>query len=147
MPKVKKTNHRVHFVFLDESRSGWAWLAPRGFRHVLFFIEDSHGNVWHCNPYMPFCINQGSTIEGFDDLVRRVMRLRGAHRVVSVEVRQWVSRGYVPLGVWLCHTLAKCLSGVDVGFVWSPHHLYRKLIKYHAARNFDVLLDIPVHPI
>ncbi len=138
--------HKAHFLFLNESDSRWARFAPKGFKHVMLWIEDSDGVFMHLNPYMPFCMVRSSNIKSYGDLLKRINRLKNGHRLTSVEVDDLPTRSHLPFGMKACQAIARCVSGVDVGFVFNCRHLYDKLLQLTGLRNFNVTNDLIVNP-
>lgn len=49
------------------------------------------------------------------------------------KVKEWPFKWYT------CNEVCRYFSGVDIGWTFNPRHLFKKLLKYKAKRNYELL--------
>lgn len=76
------------------------------------------------------------------NLSRFIRALRSDRRLSALIVCDSsvrVASPWLPLRVQSCNEFCRFVSGLDIGFTWSPAHLFKKVLRYAGKRNFDVL--------
>lgn len=133
----------VYFVFCRNSQSRWSWIARKGWRHVYMYVSDGQG-LYRYSPNGINLVVESIVLPSnisLKEYLKRVSDLAGVTAVVGVEVEQ--SRAlndaqpFVQMGL-TCSELCRIGSGVQVGRVWTPRMLYKRLMKYSYKRNFEV---------
>lgn len=129
----KRRSILIFFGDSEESRAGW-WHFDKRFVHVAVILFD-------CNNSNSVCF-MNQDVEGIQvnlncdwlKLARclKWMRLSGATEIYAIEstVKKQRIGG---LGWYWCHTLARDLARLPIGFVINPWHLRRKILNYKGT--------------
>lgn len=109
----------------------------RHFKHVDVYIFD--GSQW--TGFRMASDGITYAVSGFEngrDLLIEAKKLEHVEAILGVDLAERAHFGWSGLTIPMCNELCRALTGIDVGFTWSPRHLYNKLLKYDQKRNFEI---------
>lgn len=129
----------IHFLlFYNKSNRTASWMTDADFKHcdIITFDGDDYRHLsWD---------NRG--------IVCRRIRTRSCSRLISalrvipeltallvIDCEDRVSLAWRPLVVQTCNEFCRYVSGIDIGFTLTPHHLHRKVLEWSGKRNFKIL--------
>ncbi len=72
-------------------------------------------------------------------LIRNLKLIDSLIAQVCVEVEKRCDIKWFPIWMRTCNEFARYVSGIDVGLTYNPLHLYKKLMKHDAERNYKIL--------
>lgn len=138
----------VYYVFSSASQSRWSWLTfNRRYRHVWMLVYDGK-TMFKYSPNGLNIVVETIDLSGDDNVyeyLRRVRNLKTTSSIVGVTVRQDKSmvdsQPFLKLGM-TCSELCRIGSGVQVGRVFTPFSLFKRLIALDNVRNFRVFLTM-----
>lgn len=145
---MREILRNVYYVFSSASQSRWSWLTfNKRYRHVWMLVYDGKTMF----KYSPNGLNV--VVETIDlqgdvtvyEYLRRVRNLKTTSSIIGVTVRQDKSmvdsQPFLKLGM-TCSELCRIGSGVQVGRVFTPFSLFKRLIALDNIRNFRVFLTM-----
>ncbi len=135
---VKRRSILVFFKDGPEHRASW-WHFGKRFVHVMIIFFDSN------NARSVSIVSQatdGIQVHLESDWLKfarclKWMRLSGAVEIYAIESDVKAQR-IGGIGWYWCHTLARDLARLPIGFVFNPWHLRRKMLK-HDGKGYRIV--------
>lgn len=134
------------FLFFAEPPQSWHMhLSPKWCTHCFVLTYD--GDCWiaheldsHNLKFKRIRWKDGEDIVNWLSMFQALNKTLSAFIVVELtEQAKLVKRLLPTRWFFTCNEVARELSGIDIGFTFNPVHLYAKLIKYDAKRNYKIL--------
>ena len=108
------------------------------FKHVDVYANNGTGWVGFRLSSSGLTYAMTGQISG-DDLTRLACEAHTAEAVIVADVGEPAKFKWCPLTIPMCNEFARLISGVNIGFSWSPRHLYNKLLRYDQTRNYEII--------
>ena len=133
-----------YLLFYSKSSSWWSIFSPKNFKHCALLIKGK--NNWYILEPTWRSISIVEAAESSTDYITRFTKLyKKVHltHIVGLSVdkmhdRFWNVPALVPAS---CANYCNYIMGLDIGFIFNPYFLWKKIKKLKGKSNFKVFYE------
>lgn len=140
MSAIKKIS-KFYVLWFSKSESRWSMFSPKNFKHcsVIACTDKEWLVIDPAFHQLEIAIRRSSKnlLPGLIKTATQtgLTNIIGLHTIKDCPKKLI----YLPFQApFMCQTAAKLLTGVDIGWVFNPAHLYHKLKKFDGKKNYII---------